>query len=432
MAHEVSPHFIKNTKWALLIGLAFIFALAAVIWSSPLEIFLGLYLINISPSLLLTDYIAVAGLGAALFNSALVIAFELIIIKLVKSRLTGPLMAAVFLTSGFAFFGTNLLNSLPIFLGAFLFAKLAGRPMNSVLLQAFFTTALGPLVSILAFHIDLPLYFSLPLAFVVGVAAGLISPPLASSFLHFHQGYSLYNIGFVAGIMGMAAVALIRLFDRDIQSVSIISQDEAMHLTELLVVLFLLMMLFGLLLNGSTLKGYARLLRASGRLVTDFDTLYGSGLTIFNMGLLGLMALFYVFLTKAPMNGPVVGGILSVVGFGAMGKQPRNCLPILCGVFLATYISPIPQASTSAAIAALFATGMAPLAGEYGFIAGLIAGFLHTAMARNILIVHGGVNLYNNGFSTGFVAAILNPLYSFVRERKQLWQAERKRRRARR
>lgn len=419
MAHEVSPQFIKNMKYVLLYSVAGMFMVTGIMWSSSFsEIFRGLYLINVSPSLLLTDYVAVGGIGAALWNAALIILLELLMIKLSHSRLTGALMAAVLLTSGFALFGTNIFNSLPIFLGAFLFARIAEQPPAGVLLQALFTTALGPLVSIVSFYSPLPLYAAIPLGWFLGILCGMIMPPLSSAFLHFHQGYSLYNVGFAAGVIGMSFVALFRLFDYDVTSVNILSGTEAVHLTELLTVVFLVMMLFGTLLNGSTLKGYARLLRSTGRLVTDFDTLYGSGLSFFNMGLQGIVCLIYIYLTRAPINGPVVGAILSVVGFSAMGKHPRNSIPILAGVYLATLISPMPQASTSAVITALFATGLAPIAGDFGAAAGIAAGFLHTALARNILIVHGGVNLYNNGFSTGFVAAVLYPLLSFLRERR--------------
>ena len=57
----------------------------------------------------------------------------------------------------------------------------------------------------------------------------------------------------------------------------------------------------------------------------------------------------------------------------------------------------------SALLALLLSTTLAPIAGEFGWIAGMIAGFLHSSVALNIGIVYGGMNLYNNGFAGGMV-----------------------------
>ena len=55
-------------------------------------------------------------------------------------------------------------------------------------------------------------------------------------------------------------------------------------------------------------------------------------------------------------------------------------------------------------------------AGQFGIIAGLIAGALHSAVVVCTSSLYGGLNLYNNGFSTGLVAIILVPtLESFIK-----------------
>jgi purine-cytosine permease-like protein len=58
------------------------------------------------------------------------------------------------------------------------------------------------------------------------------------------------------------------------------------------------------------------------------------------------------------------------------------------------------------------------VAGRFGIVAGLIAGFAHVAMTLNIGYLHGGMNLYNNGFSGGFIAATLVPLFSAVSKKR--------------
>ncbi|MFM7441462.1 MAG: DUF1576 domain-containing protein [Snowella sp.] len=61
-------------------------------------------------------------------------------------------------------------------------------------------------------------------------------------------------------------------------------------------------------------------------------------------------------------------------------------------------------------LAALFGTTLAPIAGKYGWSWGIIAGFLHCSAAQSEGVLHGGLNLYNNGFAAGIVATTLVPI----------------------
>ena len=67
----------------------------------------------------------------------------------------------------------------------------------------------------------------------------------------------------------------------------------------------------------------------------------------------------------------------------------------------------------------LFGTCLAPVAGYYGWPFGFLAGFIHAAMVNNVAFLHGGLNLYNNGFSGGFVAAVLVPVFDIFLKRKE-------------
>ena len=60
--------------------------------------------------------------------------------------------------------------------------------------------------------------------------------------------------------------------------------------------------------------------------------------------------------------------------------------------------------------AGLFGTTIAPIAGRYGPWIGMLAGAFHLSIVSNTDNLHGEINLYNNGFSGGFVAAIMIPL----------------------
>ena len=58
------------------------------------------------------------------------------------------------------------------------------------------------------------------------------------------------------------------------------------------------------------------------------------------------------------------------------------------------------------------------MAGEFGAVAGIIAGFLHSSVALNVGIVYGGMNLYNNGYAGGIVAVFMVPVVQPIRDRR--------------
>ena len=137
------------------------------------------------------------------------------------------------------------------------------------------------------------------------------------------------------------------------------------------------------------------------------------------MGIMGILALSYILLIGAELNGPTIGGILTVVGFSAFGKHPKNALPVVLGFFIGALITIREPNSTVIAFSALFVTALAPIAGSFGVIAGMIAGFFHSLIVTNLGYLHGGLNLYNNGFTAGFVAAILVPLINTFKNLKK-------------
>ncbi|MDR2832814.1 MAG: DUF1576 domain-containing protein, partial [Streptococcaceae bacterium] len=331
-----------------------------------------------------------------------------------KVNFTGPIIAGLFTVLGFAFFGKNLLNSMPIIFGVYLYAKLEHKPFSNYMLPALFGTALSPAVSTIMFGKYLPLAQGLLIGTVVGIVLGLVIPPLSAHFLHFHQGFNLYNIGFTAGIVGMLLLALMNKIGFHVETVSILSSGNNFFFASFITGLSLFLIIGGLLLNGMRLIGYGKLTSRSGKLLTNFVELDGVGLTAFNMGVLGLIAVIAIFALGGDFNGPILGGIFTLMGFGAFGKHPKNCLPIMTGVLIASLINPNAIPATNLLLALLFGTTLAPLAGRYGVIAGVFAGFVHLSLVANVGFLHGGMNLYNNGFAGGLVALFLKPIYDAI------------------
>lgn len=401
----------ERKKYLFLFSFALLLLILAFCYNTPGEIWEGSLIILLSPANLITDYIALTNVGATLFNAAVMSFFSIAMAAVNRVKITGAVVAAFFTVAGFSLFGKNLYNSIPIIAGVYLYCRLTHNPFKNHLMSAFFGTALAPLVSEVSFNLNLPVAAGIALGILAGIIVGMVLPQLASNFVNFHHGFNLYNIGFTSGIIGTFFIALFRAFNIEVAPVNLISSGNNQSFAPVFYSVFALMFIIGLYGNKWSLKGYGSILKQSGRLSTDFIDIAGFNLTLINMGLLGIISVSYVLLVGGELNGPSIGGIFTVVGFAAFGKHIKNITPVLVGIFLIGAINPYELKSTFAVLAALFGTTLAPISGYYGPIAGVIAGVLHMAMVMNVGYLHAGMNLYNNGFSGGFVAAGLIPVF---------------------
>lgn len=385
---------------------------SSLFFNNPKEIIFGMKNIILSESILLSDYMAVANPGTAFFNSGLLMLLAIIISQKSMVNMNGTVIAAIFTVAGFAFFGKNIYNTFSIMIGVYIYAKTKNENFGKFLLIALFGTALGPMISQISFSFDLSYKLSLILANFFGIAAGFILPSLANHFIILHEGFNLYNIGFTAGIIGTLFMSLFRSVGLETSDILLLNNSYNRQLTIYLFTLFISIIIVGFLFNQNSFKGYKKLLKHTGRLVDDFVVTEGFGISLINMGLLGLVSTFYVLMIDGSLNGPVIGAIFTVVAFGAFGKHLKNVFPIMLGVVLASYFQIWELNSIGVILATLFGTTLAPIAGVFGWKSGVLAGFLHLALVMNVGYLHGGINLYNNGFSGGIIAAILVPVIS--------------------
>jgi len=383
----------------------------------------GFSRILVSPSVLLHDYLSIGGFSATVLNAGILGALSVILLWVLKITITGPYIAALYTVIGFAFFGKNILNVWPILFGVWLFSRVQKNSFKNYVIVALFGTTLAPLVSALAFSGWVTGWQAWALAIGFGTAAGFVLPPLASHLLRFHDGYNIYNIGFTGGIIGSFLMALLRSFNFSIKAGSPMSTDYDFHIQLLLYFFFSLCILTGILKSRRDLKGlkeaFGKIHASSGRLVSDFTTIGNYPASLINMGIMGFVSSGFVLVLGGNFNGPVVGGILTVVGFAAFGKHIKNCLPILVGVILAAQLKIWEIGATPVIIAGLFGTTLAPVAGQFGPVAGILAGFFHLSIVHNVGILHGGINLYNNGFAGGFVASFLVPIINALQKKEK-------------
>jgi len=406
----------EKVKFIVVFIYATLVLLSSFVFNNSHEIISGMNKILQAPSILVTDYMAIGNIGSALFNSGLLMLISVFIVWKNKVEMNGPIMASIFTIGGFALFGKNLYNIWSIILGVYLYSIIQKESFSKYIVVAFFGTALGPMISQITFGLGFSLVQGMIIGNVVGIITGFILPPLASHFSQFHKGFNLYNLGFTAGVVGTVFMAIFRSFDLQSQGVLIVLEGYNLILGIYLATLFTSMIILGFIFNNKSFKGYKNILQSSGRAVADYVKIGGFGSTLINMGLLGLLTSAYIIMVKGELNGPTIGGVFTVVGFGAFGKHIKNILPILLGVYIATLLQIWDANSTGALLAALFGTTLAPIAGEYGWKNGMVAGFVHMAMVMNVGYLHGGMNLYNNGFSGGLVAATLVPIIDAFRK----------------
>lgn len=391
-----------------LLGLAFI--VFGLVMSPIQEVGQGLVAIMQSPSNLLSDYFVIGGMGASFVNVGLMILLSVVWAVWAKAKLNGAMMAAILMVAGFSFFGKNLFNSIPLMVGASLYCHHRQIHLSDYMHIVCFVTGISPIVSVLAFGMGYPIGLGLLLGISAGLLIGYIIIPMASSLSKVHGGYSLYNVGFALGIIAITVAGILRVFGQEIPINDIAYQADDTYPTFFLAILSLVLVVYGLIKNKG-LKGYHRIYQLSGKGTEDFTVKANKYLVMFNVGALGLVSILFVKLCGGTINGPISGGILSVMGFGCYGKHPKNVLPIMIGVHFSGLINKYDPSGTPNLLTVLLATTIAPIAGEFGLWAGIFAGFIHKAVATNIGLSHGGISLYNHGLAGGLVAATLVPLF---------------------
>ena len=99
-----------------------------------LSIFTGLKHIVLTPTTLYTDFLEVGGISAALINASLIGFYNLFLLWKYKLRINGLLIAAFLTVIGFSFFGKNLFNIFPIYIGGYLYSKYQNIEFKDIIL----------------------------------------------------------------------------------------------------------------------------------------------------------------------------------------------------------------------------------------------------------------------------------------------------------
>lgn len=395
------------------------FILVGFFLQSPGEILQGIFTIIREPDFLITDYFIIGGVGAAFVNAGILTLVSIGIVYGLGMDFDGHTITSACLMFGFSLFGKNLLNIWAIMLGVFLYARYHRTSVSRYIYIGYYGTSLSPIITQVMQMWELPIPVRMGLCILTGTVIGFVLPPLCTHVHYSHKGYSLYNVGFAGGIIATVIVSMFKSFGITIESRLIWSEGNNGMFLALLSVLFGGMILYGVLSGKKeAVRGYRNILKCYGLGGTDYYKTEGGSATLINMGVNGLASMIILVALGGELNGPTIGSIFTVVGFSATGKHLRNILPVMAGVCLASVAKNWSIMDPSAQLALLLSTTLAPIAGEFGILAGVLAGFLHSSVALNVGIVYGGMNLYNNGFAGGIVAIFLVPVIQSVMDRR--------------
>ena len=395
----------------IMFGICVLFIGVAFFLNTPQQILDGYIKIHTSRSVLITDYVALGGIGAALVNSAVLVLFNLLILVLIKRTPNGKIIAALFLTLGFSLFGKNMLNSLPIMAGVWLYGRISGKKFSDVVIFAMIGTTIGPIVSEIAFLDEHFNFLRFLAAYGVGVFVGFLFPIVADHVKRMHNHYCLYNGGIAGGFIATMFAGIMRSVGIEIIPENFWDTEHTVHLAILAYTIAFVMIILGIIADKpkTAYKKYIKLLKEKNPENSDYLVKYHNTCYI-NIGILCIVATTIMLVIQKPINGPILGGIFTVAGFGAAGKHLKNVIPIMAGSIFAVYLNLFDFDAPVNALAILFSTGLAPIAGKYGWIWGVVTGFLHVSIAIFIGEINGGFNLYNNGFAGSFVAVLILPL----------------------
>ena len=407
----------EHTRYERLYGLflayAALLALFGLIMDTPVNILRGLSTIILTEDALITDYVLIAGPGAALVNSALVTAISTLILRRSGEPFNGFSPVVVGLMSGFSLFGKNIVNIWPIIAGTFLYAKARREPFGKYVSVSLLATALAPVVSYVALDNG---FGNLWWGIAVGLLIGFVLPPLSAYTYKIQNGMNLYNMGFACGLLAMILVPVMSSMGANPTVAHHWAEGYNLHFAIFLGVLCLGLTVAGFFFSGrpawAAWAGYRRLLRTTGRAPSDYLRMFGPAPVLINMGVNGLIGMAFILATGGDLNGPTLGGILTIMGFSAFGKHARNITPIMLGVVIGGVFMHFDINQSSVQLALLFGTTLAPISGYFGWPFGIVAGFLHSSVVLHAGTPVEGINLYNNGFSGGLLAIVLYPIIS--------------------
>lgn len=401
------------------------FLIAAFFMPDRADMIPGLLRIIQNPTLSSTNAFSIGGYAATFLNMGLLGVICSILYSIPGEKPNHEAVLVTLLTIGFGSWGIHILNIWPTMMGVVLYCLVKKEPLGNYTNLMMLTTGLAPFISeiLVRYPYNYVTGISFPrilLAFVVGIPAGFTIPAGLRNASNVHKGMTIYSAALPVGMAAFLIQSILyRVMGVSIPAaVSTLSVGSAVIVNTFCCILFASCILAALLM-GCKLKDYCRLM-LDPNVVTNFSATYGNEVMLMNVGVFGFFILGYYNLIGAEFNGVTFGVIFCMLCTCNAGSHPANVFPIMLGYGLISWIfqviSPFAHGdftlyinAQSIVVGLCYANGLSLLSDKYGWFWGMVAAMLHYCMVTTTPLVHGGMCLYNGGFTTGLVCLLMLP-----------------------
>ena len=401
------------------------FLLAAFVMPDRADMLPGLWRILSSPTKATTNFFSLGGYAATFLNMGLVGLVCTLLYCLPGERPNHAATLVTILTTGFGSWGIHILNMWPTMLGVVLHCIVKREKLGTHTNAMLFSTGLAPFISELMVRYPSaePVGFNpggVVLALAVGIFAGFFLPAGLDNSPKIHKGFALYSAALPVGMTAFLLYAILY----KAPGVTVPEAVSELHVADPIIVNGFCIILFSSLilvsaLMGTTWRDYWRLMTDPDPVV-NFSATYGNATMLMNVGLYGLYILLYYNLIGAEFNGVTFGVIFCMLSTCNSGSHPGNIWPITLGYSMASQlfqrIAPLVGGeyvqylhSQSIIVGLCYANGLSPIADKYGWFYGFCAAMAHFCMVTTVPQLHGGMCLYNGGFTAALVCLLMLP-----------------------
>ena len=401
------------------------FLIAAFCMPDRADMLPGLLRIVSSPTLSSTNFFSLGGYAATFLNMGLVGLICTALYRLPGDKPNHAATLVTILTTGFGSWGIHIVNMWPTILGVVLHCLVKKEKLGSHSNSMLFSTGLAPFLSELMVRYPNPEVVGFTpggilAALVIGIFAGFFLPAGLDNSPRIHKGFALYSAALPVGMTAFFLYAILY----KAPGVTVPGAVSELHVADPVIVNGFCVILFSSLilvsvLMGTTWRDYWRLLTDPEQIV-NFSAAYGNGPMLMNVGAFGLYILFYYNIIGAEFNGVTFGVIFCMLSTCNSGSHPGNIWPITLGYSMASQlfqrIAPlvggdyVQYLNSQAIIVGLcYANGLSPISDKYGWFYGFLAAMAHFCMVTTVPQLHGGMCLYNGGFTAALVCLLMIP-----------------------
>ena len=401
------------------------FLVAAVCMPDRGTMFSGLWRILGNPTKASTSFFSIGGYSATFLNMGLVGLICTALYWVPGEKANHAATLVTILTTGFGSWGIHILNMWPTILGVVLHCLARKKKLGDYTNAMLFSTGLAPFISELFVRYPNPdvvgfTLSGLAVGLAVGLLAGFFLPEGLDNSAIVHKGFDLYSAALPVGMIAFLMQAVLYRA----MGVAVPSAVSDLTVANPTIVYIFCIALFGsfviiALLMGCRPRDYWNLLRDPDQVV-DFAKTYNNAVMLMNVGMYGFFILAYYTVIGATFNGVTFGVMFCMLATCNAGSHPGNVWPITLGYALASKLfqlmTPVTGGdfnqylhSQAIIVGLCYANGLSPIADKYGWHYGMLAAMIHFCMVTTVPELHGGMCLYNGGFTAALVCLLMVP-----------------------